>query len=225
MGKAKTSDRTMHPVDLLAPVSPISWDNIALRGVTSSDQSRAHEKRLNSTVYGYTFLLATLTSRSSTSSEDLAGPRGRGVEHAPQGFEHAPQGFLAQPDMRAGPQRIERGEGDRPCLIPRGATPFQARGRVVLGPALALAVADQNSGRGESCIPGRRGPLSPASDEPVLEMDSRECRNRHLGTERLDQGTIGRPIGSARRRRQITVGKEGLDGGPEPGLCKRSKFK
>ena len=129
--------------------------------------------------------------------------------------EHAPQGFLAQPDMRAGPQRIERGEGDRPCLIPRGATPFQARGRVVLDPALALAVADQNSGRGESCIPGRRGPLSPASDEPVLEIDSRECRNRHLGTERLDQGTIGRPIGSARRRRQITVGKEGLDGGPE----------
>ena len=50
----------MHPVDLLAPVSPISWDNIALRGVTSSDQSRAHEKRLNSTVYGYSFLLATL---------------------------------------------------------------------------------------------------------------------------------------------------------------------
>ena len=50
----------MHPVDLLAPVSPISWDNIALRGVTSSDQSRAHEKRLNSTVYGYTFLLDTL---------------------------------------------------------------------------------------------------------------------------------------------------------------------
>ena len=140
--------------------------------------------------------------------EDLAGPRGRGVEHAPQGF-------LAQPDIGAGPQRIERGEGDRPCLIPRGATPFQARGRVVLDPALALAVADQNSRRGEPCIPGRRGPLSPASDEPVLEIDSRECRHRHLGPERLDQGTIGRPIGSARRRRQITVGKEGLDGGPE----------
>ena len=49
----------------------------------------------------------------------------------------------------------------------------------------------------------------------MLEIDSRECRNRHLGTERLDQGTLGRPIGSACRRRQITVGKEGLDGGPE----------
>ena len=46
-----------------------------------------------------------------------------------------------------------------------------------------------------------------------MQIDSRECRNRHLGPERLDQGTIGRPIGSARRRRQITVGKEGLDGG------------
>ena len=122
--------------------------------------------------------------------EDLAGPRGRGVEHAPQGF-------LAQPDMRAGPQRIERGEGDRPCLIPRGAAPFQARGRVVLDPALALAVADKNPGRGESCVPGRRGPLSPASDEPVLEIDSRECRHRHLGPERLDQGTLGRPIGAS----------------------------
>ena len=32
MGKAKTSDRTMHPVDLLAHISPISWDNVVLYG-------------------------------------------------------------------------------------------------------------------------------------------------------------------------------------------------
>ena len=64
----------MHPVDLLAPVSPISWDNIALRGVTSSDQSRAHEKRLNSTVYGYTFLLATLQTLPLVSRQTGSTP-------------------------------------------------------------------------------------------------------------------------------------------------------
>ena len=51
----------MHPVDLLAPVSPISWDNIALRGVQAPTRAGRDGKRLNSTVYGYTFLLATLT--------------------------------------------------------------------------------------------------------------------------------------------------------------------
>ena len=50
----------MHPVDLLAPVSPISWDNIALRGVQAPTRAGREGKRLNSTVYGYTFLLATL---------------------------------------------------------------------------------------------------------------------------------------------------------------------
>ena len=50
----------MHPVDLLAPVSPISWDNIALRGVQAPTRSGRDGKRLNSTVYGYAFLLATL---------------------------------------------------------------------------------------------------------------------------------------------------------------------
>ena len=50
----------MHPVDLLAPVSPISWDNIALRGVQAPIRAGRDGKRLNSTVYGYTFLLATL---------------------------------------------------------------------------------------------------------------------------------------------------------------------
>ena len=50
----------MHPVDLLAPVSPISWDNIALRGVQAPTRAGRDGKRLNSTVYGYTFLLATL---------------------------------------------------------------------------------------------------------------------------------------------------------------------
>ena len=49
----------MHPVDLLAPVSPISWDNIALRGVQAPTRSGRDGKRLNSTD-GYTFLLATL---------------------------------------------------------------------------------------------------------------------------------------------------------------------
>ena len=51
----------MHPVDLLAPVSPISWDNIALRGVQAPTRAGRDGKRRNSTVYGYTFLLATLT--------------------------------------------------------------------------------------------------------------------------------------------------------------------
>ena len=51
----------MHPVDLLAPVSPISWDNIALRGVQAPTRSGRDRKRLNSTVYGYMFLLATLS--------------------------------------------------------------------------------------------------------------------------------------------------------------------
>ena len=50
----------MHPVDLLAPVSPISWDNIALRGVQAPTRAGRDGKRLNSTVYDYTFLLATL---------------------------------------------------------------------------------------------------------------------------------------------------------------------
>ena len=57
--KAKTSDRTMHPVDLLAPVSPISWDNIPLRRIQTPTRAGRDGKRLNSTVYGYTFLLAT----------------------------------------------------------------------------------------------------------------------------------------------------------------------
>ena len=52
----------MHPVDLLAPVSPISWDNIALRGVQAPIRAGRDGKRLNSTVYGYTFLLATLNT-------------------------------------------------------------------------------------------------------------------------------------------------------------------
>ena len=56
----------MHPVDLLAPVSPISWDNIALRGVQAPTRAGRDGKRLNSTVYGYTFLLATLVSRNGT---------------------------------------------------------------------------------------------------------------------------------------------------------------
>ena len=50
----------MHPVDLLALVSPISWDDIALRGVQAPTRAGRDGKRLNSTVYGYTFLLATL---------------------------------------------------------------------------------------------------------------------------------------------------------------------
>ena len=48
-----------------------------------------------------------------------------------------------------------------------------------------------------------------------LRNQMKRLFNASVHTERLDQGTIGRPIGSARRRRQITVGKEGLDGGPE----------
>ena len=50
----------MHPVDLLAPVSPISWDNIPLRRIQTPTRAGRDGKRLNSTVYGYTFLLATL---------------------------------------------------------------------------------------------------------------------------------------------------------------------
>ena len=120
-------------------------------------------------------------SRSSTSrARTSRWSRGRGVEHAPQGF-------LAQPDIDARPQRIERLEGDRPGLIPRRATPLQARGRVALEPTLALAVADKNPGRGESCVPGRRCRLSPATAEPASKLDGRESRDRHLGTERLEQ--------------------------------------
>ena len=51
---------------LLAPVSPISWDNIALRGVQAPTRAGRDGKRLNSTVYGYTFLLATLISSQLT---------------------------------------------------------------------------------------------------------------------------------------------------------------
>ena len=47
--------------------------------------------------------------------------------------------------------------------------------------------------------------------EPASELDGREGRDQHLGAERLEQGAIDRPIGPARRRHQITVGKEGLD--------------
>ena len=50
----------MHPVDLLAPASPISWDNIPLRRIQTPTRAGRDGKRLNSTVYGYTFLLATL---------------------------------------------------------------------------------------------------------------------------------------------------------------------
>ena len=60
----------MHPVDLLAPVSPISWDNIALRGVQAPTRSGRDGKRLNSTVYGYTFLLATLIPNSFLSEAE-----------------------------------------------------------------------------------------------------------------------------------------------------------
>ena len=62
----------MHPVDLLAPVSPISWDNIALRGVQAPTRAGRDGKRLNSTVYGYTFLLATLTRNIETMCASLA---------------------------------------------------------------------------------------------------------------------------------------------------------
>ena len=55
----------MHPVDLLAPVSPISWDNIALRGVQAPTRAGRDGKRLNSTVYHYSFLLATPRSLKS----------------------------------------------------------------------------------------------------------------------------------------------------------------
>ena len=53
----------MGPVDLLAPVSPISCgQHRALRGVQAPTRAGLAGKRLNSTVYGYTFLLATLWS-------------------------------------------------------------------------------------------------------------------------------------------------------------------
>ena len=65
----------MHPVDLLAPVSPISWDNIALRGVQAPTRSGRDGKRLNSTVYGYTFLLATLRSAAQNDSDIYTSTR------------------------------------------------------------------------------------------------------------------------------------------------------
>ena len=69
----------MHPVDLRAPVSPISWDNIALRGVQAPTRSGRDGKRLNSTVYGYTFLLATLSGRMASANrrQPTHGPNPR----------------------------------------------------------------------------------------------------------------------------------------------------
>ncbi len=106
MGKAKTSDRTRDvrcvakllrdggPVDLLAHISPISWDKrCALQGVQAPTRAGRDGKRLRSTVYGYTNLLATPSSRS----DDCCGQTNRKRNPKQEGHREKRYSFASSP--------------------------------------------------------------------------------------------------------------------------------